>query len=568
MNAGKKDSLAITNPDLVKEWDYEKNAPLTPDDVTPGSGKKVWWICNKGHHFESTVAHRTGGTSCPFCSGQKVLSGFNDLKSLYSDIAAQWNYKRNVGLTDKNGTDISTPDKVSSSSGQKVWWICEKGHEWQAAIYSRVSGTGCPICSGNQILAGYNDFETKNPKAAEMWNSMKNGALKPNMVSPDSKKVVWWICEKGHEWKASVSSQNKNVNPCKYCANKVVLPGFNDVFTRFPYLENEWDKEKNGSLNPRMMLPGSNKTVFWKCKEGHEWKAPVYRRVEGSQCPYCTGRIAIKGETDLATTNPELASEWNFEKNKDLLPKDVKAGSNKSVWWKCKNGHEWKASINSRSFFKSGCPYCSNKRIIAGFNDLASVEPLLANEWNYEKNGELKPTEVACGSGKQVWWKCEKGHEWKASIGDRHRGNGCPYCSSAGSSMPEQGIAFYLSQYFEIEQRKKILNKEVDIFLPHFNVGIEYDGAYYHNNSAKDSAKDKVLREAGLILIRIKESNENFISEDGNIYFNSDNMGPNYEWAIKELFKRIFELRDRYKKRSFKNTRKIQFIPEREQSGY
>ncbi|MBP3630740.1 MAG: zinc-ribbon domain-containing protein, partial [Clostridia bacterium] len=133
-------------------------------------------------------------------------------------------------------------------------------------------------------------------------------------------------------------------------------------------------------------------------------------------------------ETSLLYTNPTLAKEWNYEKNGNLKPEHFMPNSNKKVWWKCAKGHEWQATINSRTAGR-GCPYCSGRYAIKGKNDLVTINPNLASEWNYEKNEELKPEDCTSNSGKKVWWKCIKGHEWQATINSRNKGNGCPYCS-------------------------------------------------------------------------------------------------------------------------------------------
>ncbi|MCH5314701.1 MAG: zinc-ribbon domain-containing protein, partial [Eubacterium sp.] len=100
---------------------------------------------------------------------------------------------------------------------------------------------------------------------------------------------------------------------------------------------------------------------------------------------------------------------------------------NKKVWWKCCKGHEWQATISDRNNGR-GCPYCSGKKSLKGYNDLQTVNPTLANEWNYEKNNGLTPVDVTPGSNKKVWWKCQRGHEWQAIICNRNRGNSCPVC--------------------------------------------------------------------------------------------------------------------------------------------
>ena len=130
----------------------------------------------------------------------------------------------------------------------------------------------------------------------------------------------------------------------------------------------------------------------------------------------------------MQTANPALAIEWNYEKNTGLTPIDVMPNSGKKVWWKCTKGHEWQAIIAHRNK-GSGCPYCSGRYAVKGENDLQTVNLNLAKEWNYEKNNGLEPCNVLPNSNKQVWWKCNKGHEWQARIADRNKGRGCPQCA-------------------------------------------------------------------------------------------------------------------------------------------
>ena len=68
-------------------------------------------------------------------------------------------------------------------------------------------------------------------------------------------------------------------------------------------------------------------------------------------------------------------------------------------------------------------------KLVKGVNDLETLNPTLAEEWNYEKNGTLTPDQVTAGSNKKVWWKCKFGHEWEAIVGSRSKGHGCPFCS-------------------------------------------------------------------------------------------------------------------------------------------
>lgn len=134
----KENSLLLSNPELSKEWNLEKNGDLKPEYLTSNSGKKVWWRCVKGHQWQATVDHRNNGRGCPYCSGKKVLNGFNDLQTFNPVLAKEWNYKKNNGLT---------PTDVTPNSNKKVWWKCQEGHEWQATVSNRNKRSGCPECA-------------------------------------------------------------------------------------------------------------------------------------------------------------------------------------------------------------------------------------------------------------------------------------------------------------------------------------------------------------------------------------------------------------------------------------
>ncbi len=365
--------------------------------------------------------------------GNKLIVGVNDLKSVNPELAAEWNYEKNGKLL---------PEMISAYSSKKVFWKGKCGHEWDAAVSDRNQGNGCPFCSGQKVLKGFNDLMTKRPDIASEWNFEKNGNLKPDMITVGANKKVWWICNNGHEWEALVNNRNKGKG-CPYCSGRLAIKGVNDLKTVNPDLASEWNYEKNGDLKPTELSTGSNKKVWWKCSNGHEWQAAIRNRNQGNGCPFCSGQKVLKGFNDLVTLNHELAFEWNYEKNGKLLPSDVMPNTNKKVWWLGKCGHEWEAAVASRNQ-GIGCPYCSGRLAIKGVNDLMTVNPDLASEWNYEKNGDLKPTELSTGSGQKVWWKCSNGHEWQAVIASRNQGYGCPVCNE---SHLEKIIRFILKTY-------------------------------------------------------------------------------------------------------------------------
>ena len=179
------------------------------------------------------------------------------------------------------------------------------------------------------------------------------------------------------------------------------------------------------------MVPGTHRRVWWQCAKGHAWQASVASRVNGSGCPVCAGKVVVAGDNDLASQYPHLAREWHPEKNGSLLPTQVAPASNRKVWWRCPQGHDYQAVVASRTQRGNGCPYCSGRKVLVGFNDLATTYPEVAKEWHTTLNGSLTPQDVTAGSRKRVWWQCSQGHTWKAIIYSRTGSQrcGCPVCS-------------------------------------------------------------------------------------------------------------------------------------------
>ena len=263
------------------------------------------------------------------------------------------------------------------------------------------------------------------------WHPTKNGDLRPETVPFGTHRKVWWQCDKGHEWQAEVKSRAVGKG-CPYCTNRKILVGFNDLATTHPDLAAQWHPTKNGESLLQKVTFGTHRKVWWQCDKGHEWQAFIPSRSNcGNGCPACTGKMIIPGENDLASNFPDLAAQWHPTKNVGRTPEGVSAYSNHRVWWQCDKGHEWRAPVGDRSYKGVGCPYCSNRRVLAGFNDLATLEPRVAAQWHTELNGPLTPEMVTPGSHRRVWWRCGEGHVWKAVIYSRtgEKKCGCPVCA-------------------------------------------------------------------------------------------------------------------------------------------
>ena len=144
-------SLVDVHPELLPEWS-DKN-DLDPHNISYGSNKKVLWRGACGHEWEATVKNRGNGHGCPYCSGNRVLIGFNDFASCFPVIAEEW-------------SDLNYPHKpedFTKRSPHLAWWKCPKcGHQWKARIADRVEGHGCPCCAGEKLVPEINSLAAVN----------------------------------------------------------------------------------------------------------------------------------------------------------------------------------------------------------------------------------------------------------------------------------------------------------------------------------------------------------------------------------------------------------------------
>ena len=335
--------------------------------------------------------------------------------------------------------------------GQRVWLQCLTcGYEWREGLRgTRKESRKCPSCHGGRghyLAKGSNDLGSKRPDVARQLDPELNGGLRAEDLHAHAGAMVWWRGSCGHVWREKVSMRSMRIDDsCPYCKNRKLLRGFNDLATAHPELAAEWDFGRNGDLRPDGVVSGSARRVWWRCGHGHAWQISAYNRTGGADrgCPYCGDRKVLKGYNDLRTTHPKIAREWNKERNGDLKPTDVIANSNKRVWWKCKEGHEWSGLVANRARkgkADPGCPYCSGRKVLAGYNDLATTHPGIAAMWHPRMNKRLKPTGVQAVSRKPAWWRGECGHVYQMAVRDRARARPgyCPYCS--GRKRPERPI--------------------------------------------------------------------------------------------------------------------------------
>ncbi len=502
--------LKTLYPELAKEWHPTLNGDKTPDQVAARSNTKYMWLCKNGHAYDATPDKRTLGEGCPYCNNRRLLVGYNDLETVYPNIAADWDYE-------KNG---DTPKDHTYRENHIAFWKCKTcGHEWPAKIRDRVDSKYqlCPKCTlkkrgeskHKQVLAQKGGIT--DPIMLAEWDYKKN-EKGPEEYTSGSNESVFWICSKcGYSYPAQISNKSAG-RGCPCCSNKTVVPGINDLATTHPQLAAEWHPTKNGELKPTDVTYGKGEKVWWLCPEGHEYQATILHRASGgTNCPKCvSGRqtsfaeqavffyvkkvfpdainryseIFNKGmELDIYIPSIKLGIEYDGEAwhKKDKLHSEIKkykicqqhgirllrlmekplAGDRlltadealsiedgpmyekkhlakvirflldqidpeSNPWTRRKPIFHSRVDINLDRDELEIRSYMTN---IKG-KSLADKFPELAKEWHPTRNGQLTPQKVKPGSDISVWWICpDCGNEYRAAIRPRAiEGTGCPIC--------------------------------------------------------------------------------------------------------------------------------------------
>jgi len=445
-------SLADLRPDLAAEWHPTSNSK-TPAEVVPGGNVRAWWRCRTDirHEWQALVSSRAKGCGCPYCAGQRVAPGWS-LADVRPQVAAEWHPTRNRG---------KTPRDFTPSSGTKVWWQCSvfPGHVWRAAIYSRVR-SGCPYCHRGHLLPRRADgkppsgsLAARRPVVAAEWHPTKNDPLMAADVTAGSSRRIWWRCSDGHEWQARlISRTGKKGSGCPHCAGRAPPRLGQSLAGARPELVKEWDREKNGRRDPRRVHARATYAVWWRCSKNpsHSWRSKISLRRAGLGCPYCCGRRVVSPGYTLADRYPAVAAWWHATKNGGKTARDVLPMATYRAWWQCPTEatHIWRQPVIERTKSRTGaCPFCAGRRLApplsAGAppsNSLAVLRPQLASEWHPTKNGSLTPAGVTPATVRKAWWRCVHGHEWRAVIGSRATGCGCPVCYSLGGD-PDNALS-------------------------------------------------------------------------------------------------------------------------------
>ncbi len=458
-----KNTLSKHSPHLLSEIDYEKNKDFDPSKVGFSSTTKIWWKCKNNHSYYASIGSRTRdkGTGCPICANQKLLKGYNDLKSRFPKIAEDWDNEKNYPIKS---------DDIFPGTNKKYWWKCSNGHSYYKSPASRTNlKTGCPICANKEVLKGYNDIATTNPKILDKWNYEKNNELGiyPDSVTKVSGKKVWWKCEKGHEWLATIAHITYG-RGCPIC-NTGKQTSFPEqaILYYIEQIDSSCDED----------YPALQEVIIDIIK--NIYNKEIIINLDADRDKIYNNYLFKEIDNSLAS-NSKIIKYFDKEKNLNVKPEYITRSSGKKVWWKCDKGHSFQAPVHS---IDQGmyCPICREELIKKGglipldekyikrlkFSDdiksLALDSPDIAKEWDYDKNYPIKPENVVSRSSKKFWWKCSKcGYEWQTTPLVRTSGRGCKKCGyqSASKKMSKPVLQFtkegeFIKEYQSIDNAIK-----------------------------------------------------------------------------------------------------------------
>ena len=352
----------MTIPHVAATFAADLNPDVDPQAISTSSGKRLWWRCIEAkceHHvWHASVASRTGGNGCPFCTGKQTCPclSFMNNTLLGLEFAADLN------------PDVD-PWIVPTMSSKKLRWRCSTRtcahHVWDTAVSSRSNGSGCPYCVGRKTCP-CNSFMINHLLAKEFALDLNSG-IDPHEVAALSSKGIWWRCStttcSHHVWKANINDRNgPDETGCPFCAGKQTCPC--DSFMNNPLLSKEFAPDLNPCVDPHGISVMSSKAIWWRCSVAtcshHIWEAVVSSRSIGRGCPYCSGKETCPCLSFM--TNPILAREFDNKINPDENSYMVPKGSHKYLNWRCVVcSNIWRAKVSDRTS-GTGCPECARTR--------------------------------------------------------------------------------------------------------------------------------------------------------------------------------------------------------------
>ena len=316
---------------------------------------------------------------------------------------------------------------MTPASNKKVWWRCERGHEWKTDIATRtLQGTGCPRCSNQSSKNEIRIFTELQALFQEVESRHRIDGLEVDVYLPSLSIAIEYDGKYWHENKEvkdrakQAVIEEKGITLVRVREAPLSPLSNTDIVVPAACL---LKKQHLNALVSQLGLEGD--IVERYISEPNFFNEETYLKyLDYFPSPF--------PQKSLALINPAMAAEWHRTKNGPLTPSNFTPGSDHVASWQCEKGHEWEAAISSRNFFNSRCPYCVGKKATPE-NCMATTRPDMASVWHTTKNGNATPHNTKAGSGIKRWWNCLENpeHEWRRApdkLQHLSLDNFCPHC--------------------------------------------------------------------------------------------------------------------------------------------
>ncbi|WP_270473687.1 zinc-ribbon domain-containing protein [Holdemanella porci] len=612
----KKQSLAvISSPNLMKFWDYDKNT-LDPKTTSSNSNEEVWFKCpNCGYNWKARICVRKDRDKCPVCETNMIIcEGINDFRTVYPQLALdtsdemnpnidlntlgigshvrlhwkchicgfEWDapvYCRVHGSKDnyritscpacaknqrKDGYNVDYPELIPLYSpnnpvplkdvrgrSAKLLWVCPTHGEFESTLNSMIravqtQNNGCPYCHGNKVHPD-ESFGVLHPELVKEWDE-SNEKTPYDYTEHSSYEAIWCCPDCGTKWEADLHVRALGYRKCPKCY------GSQTFKERYPELEQYYAKDNDLPFEKAVISDTTPRN--WICEHGHEFEDSFYKiHKRGYRCPYCESVKALQGFNDFAHFHPDLAQDYDVEKNGNKASEVTV--SNRLVYFKCKEGHSFKRSIIQHIQLNGKCPVCNRRLLQKGVNDLATIYPEIVLFWDYEKN-EKRPDEVFATLPNKYFFICSNGHHFECTLKELVENNfHCPVCegkrvdpekTSLQALNPKLALEFSANNDFTADQIPLDTSKNVlwtcptcgdDYLFPVNERSIGDNSCPYCNHKKLKSGNNDLTITNPQLASEYSSKNKKQVNEVGEwqkyeVFWICPDCGAEYRYVISE----------------------------------
>ena len=316
---------SFASSDKAQFWSSDNTK--SPRQVALNDNHKYLFDCVCGHEFSASLNSVNGGNWCSYCA-KKILCIDHycpmcfDNSFASSPKALFWSMQNTID-----------PRNVFKSSGNRFWFTCECGHEFDATLDNIQNGNWCPFCSNKKLCdkplcnTCFGKSFVSSPKS-EFWST--RNTIVPRQIFLNSSNKYWFNCTCGHEFDISPSKIAIG-RWCPYCAdppkklcdNSSCAACFYKSFAsslRVDY----WLSDLN-SVMPRDVFKSSHNKYWFICDNDHEFHTSLSHVTNGKWCPYCKNKTETKFIEFIKSHYPNAKDQVRFEwcKNQTYLPFDI-----------------------------------------------------------------------------------------------------------------------------------------------------------------------------------------------------------------------------------------------------